>query len=124
VASVGQIEKLYANYKGKAHFYVVYIREAHPDMEKNKFNIPQPKTLEERQKVAKEFAEALKLTVPLLVDSMDDAVGKAYAASPDRLYVIDAEGKVSLTGAPGPQGFAPAVKAAPSALDKVLTDSR
>ena len=124
MASVGQIEKLYANYKGKAHFCVVYIREAHPDMEKNKFNIPQPKTLEERQKVAKEFAEALKLTVPLLVDSMEDAVGKAYAGWPDRVYVIDAEGKVALKGGPGPQGFAPAVKAAPAALDKLLADSK
>jgi hypothetical protein len=124
VASVGPIEKLYADYKDKAHVYVVYIREAHPDMEKNKFNIPQPKTLEARRKVAKEFAEALKLTIPLLVDSMDNAVGKAYAGWPDRVYVIDGDGKVVLKGGPGPQGFSPAVKAAPAVLDKLLAGSK
>jgi hypothetical protein len=124
VASVGRIEKLYASYKDRAHVYVVYIREAHPGMEKNKFNIPEPKTLAERRRVAREFAEALKLTVPVLVDSLDDATGKAYAGWPDRLYVIDAAGNVALQGARGPQGFLPAVNAAPAVLDKLLAASR
>ena len=120
MASVGPIEKLHSSYKDKAHIYVVYIREAHPDMPRNKFNIPQPKTLEERQKVAREFAEALKLSLPIFVDSMEDEVGKAYSAWPDRLYVIDAEGKIALKGGVGPRGFSPAVKAAPGVLDKLL----
>jgi hypothetical protein len=120
VASVGALEKLYANYKDKAHIKVVYIREAHPDMKNNKFNIAQPKTLEQRQKVAKDFAEALKLTIPVLVDSMDDQAGKPYAGWPDRIYIIDAEGKVAHKGAPGPGGFMPSVKEAPGVLDKLL----
>ncbi len=120
MASVGAIEKLYAGYKDKAHIYVVYIREAHPNQEKNKFNIPQPKELAERRKVAKEFATALKLSIPVLVDTMDDTVGKAYAAWPDRLYVVDREGKIALQGGRGPAGFAPAVRAAPEVLDKLL----
>jgi hypothetical protein len=103
---------------------VVYVREAHPNQPKNKFNIPQPKDLEERRKVAKEFAEVLKLSVPVLVDAMDDQVGKAYAAWPDRLYVIDATGNVALKGVPGPGGFLPAVKAAPSVLDKLLDGTK
>jgi hypothetical protein len=90
-------------------------------MEKNKFDIPQPKTIEERRKVAREFAEALKLTIPIRVDEMDDKVGKAYAGWPDRIYVIDAQGKIVLKAAPGPQGFPPAVKAAPGVLDKLLS---
>ena len=120
MASVGQIEKLYAAYKDKVHIYVMYIREAHPNEAKNKFNIPQPKEMEERRKVAREFADTLKLSIPVLVDTMDDAVGKAYAAWPDRLYVIDADGKVALKGGIGPQGFSPAVKAAPGVLDRLL----
>jgi hypothetical protein len=99
---------------------VIYIREAHPNEAANKFYIPQPETMEERRKVAREFVEMLKLSPPVLVDTMDDQVGKAYAGWPDRLYVIDAQGKVALKGAPGPGGFSPAVKAAPSVVNKLL----
>jgi type I thyroxine 5'-deiodinase len=99
---------------------VIYIREAHPGEARNKFNIPQPKAMEERQKVARDFVQALKLSVPVLVDTMDDLVGKAYSGWPDRLYVIGADGKVALKGGPGPGGFSPAVKAAPAVLDRLL----
>ena len=67
--------------------------------------------MEERQKVAAEFAAALKLSIPVLVDPLDDPVGKAYAGWPDRIYIIDAKGKVALEAAPGPGGFLPAVRA-------------
>ena len=36
---------------------------------------------------------------------MDDAVNKAYAAWPDRFYVISKDGKVVLKGEQGPKGF-------------------
>lgn len=120
MASVGSIEKLYASHKDRAHFYVVYIREAHPNEPRNKFQIPQPKTLEERQEVAADFAAALKLTLPVLVDSMDDQAGTPYAGWPDRVYIIDAEGKIALKGGPGPGGFLPAVRAASGVLDRLL----
>jgi Iodothyronine deiodinase len=120
VASIGQIEKLHAAYKDKVDIYVVYIQEAHPSQPKNRFNVPQPKDWQERRKVAKDFAATLKVLVPVLVDTMDDAVGKAYAAWPDRLYVIDRDGKIAHQGGPGPFGFAPAVRAAPAILDKLL----
>ena len=102
----------------------MYIREAHPNMKNNKFNIPQPKTLDERQKVAREFAEQLKLAIPILVDTIDDQLEKTYAGWPDRIYVIDAQGKIAHKGAPGPGGFMPAVKAAPDVLDKLLAGSK
>jgi hypothetical protein len=129
VASVGQIEKLYASYKDKAHFYVVYIREAHPDnsnraIPSNKFHVEDPKTLEERRKVAHEFATALKVSLPLLVDTIDDQVRNAYQAGPDRLYVIDGKGKFALVGGKGPKGFRPAVTGAPAVLDKLLAESK
>jgi hypothetical protein len=119
VASIGPIEKLYADYKDKAHIFVVYIREAHPNEPKNKFNIDQPKTLQERQKVAAEFAKSLSLTLPILVDTMDDQVNKTYAGWPDRLYVIDAQGNIAFKGSKGPGGFLPSVRAAPGVLDKL-----
>lgn len=107
---------------------MVYIREAHPtDGQLNsskQFPIRQPRSMQERLKVAREFVDALKLSLPVLVDSMDDSAGKAYSAWPDRLYVIDANGKIALKGDPGPKGFRPAVAAAPGVLDRLTGTAR
>ena len=92
------------------HFFIVYIHEAHPNERNNRFEIENPKTLEERQQVAREFAKQLRLTVPMLVDTIDNQADKAYAGWPDRVYVIDANGLVALKGAMGPGGFSPAVR--------------
>ncbi len=60
------------------------------------------------------------MSPPVVVDTIDDKVNAAYAGWPDRVYVIDAEGKIALKGGVGPQGFAPALKAAPGVLDRLL----
>lgn len=121
--SVGSIEKLYENYKSKANFYVIYIREAHPTdgwvVKNNKFKITDPKSLEERQKAARDFAKELKLTLPILVDTLDDQTNNLYGGWPDRVYVIDADGKIALKGGMGPGGFIPSVKAASGVLEKL-----
>ena len=67
------------------------------------------------------MAAQLKLSMPVLVDTIDDQVDKVYAGWPDRIYIIDAAGKIVHKGAPGPGGFAPAVKAAPGVLDQLLS---
>jgi hypothetical protein len=94
------------------HFRVVYIREAHPTdgwqvpaNERDKVLVADPKTLEERQRVAREFAAQFKVSLPICVDTLDDQVEKAYAGWPDRFYVIDAAGKIAYKGGPGPGGF-------------------
>ncbi len=103
---------------------MLYIREAHPLGGKRRtpaeFQITDPKTLAERQKVAEDFARKVKLSVPILVDTIDDQVERAYAGWPDRIYVIDKEGKIVHKGGPGPGGFAPALKETPAILDKQL----
>ena len=45
--------------------------------------------------------------MPALVDDMEDSVSKAYAAKPDRLYLVGKEGKVVYRGGRGPSGFHP-----------------
>ena len=79
-----------------------------PQNVKDNVLVADPKTLAERNKVAKDFVKDFKVSLPVLVDSIDDAVGKAYSGWPDRLYVIDAAGKIAYVGGPGPGGFKPA----------------
>ena len=45
--------------------------------------------------------------LPTLVDDVDDAVNAAYAAWPDRLYLVDVDGRIAYHGGRGPFGFAP-----------------
>ena len=45
--------------------------------------------------------------LPALVDDLDDAVSVAYAAWPDRLYLVDLEGRIAYHGGRGPFGFDP-----------------
>jgi hypothetical protein len=92
----------------------VYVREAHPtDGWRMKSNdragvaFAQPTTFEERADVAAKCCAALKMTIPLVVDDVDDRVGRAYSGMPDRLYLIDREGRVAYKGGRGPFGFKP-----------------
>jgi hypothetical protein len=67
----------------------------------------QPKTQEARNLVASRCCEALKMAMPLLVDTISDEVNRAYSGFPDRLYLIDRGGKVAYKGGRGPFGYKP-----------------
>jgi len=43
--------------------------------------------------------------MPMVVDDMDDHVGHLYSGMPDRLYVLDGDGRVVYKGGRGPFGF-------------------
>ena len=68
----------------------------------------QPTTDAERNEIASQCCAAMKMTIPLVVDGIDDRVGHLYSGMPDRLYLIDQEGKVAFKGGRGPFGFKPA----------------
>lgn len=69
--------------------------------------INQPRELGQRVAVAGECCQALEMSMPLLVDDIDDKVGRAYSGMPDRLYVIDRDGRIVYKGGRGPFGFKP-----------------
>ena len=101
-------------YGDKVEFLGVYVREAHPidgwRMESNDragIEIAQPKSALERAAVAARCCQALHMTVPLVVDSIDDRVGHLYSGMPDRLYLIGRDGRVVYKGGRGPFGFKP-----------------
>lgn len=70
-------------------------------------NLAQPKTAAERTQAAVQCCDSLKMTLPLLVDDIDDTVGRAYSGFPDRLYLIDQKGNVAYKGGRGPFGYKP-----------------
>ena len=94
----------------------VYVREAHPGdgawpgpfKSEAGDAINQPTEIDQRLEVACECSKTLQISMPLLVDTIDDRVGRAYSGMPDRLYVIDHDGKVVYKGGRGPFGFKPA----------------
>jgi hypothetical protein len=43
--------------------------------------------------------------MPVVVDELNDLVGHTYSGMPDRLYVIDRNGRVAYKGGRGPFGF-------------------
>lgn len=67
----------------------------------------QPKNFEQRFDVAEKCAARLDMKTPVVIDSMDNQTAENYAAFPDRLYVIDMEGRVSYKGGRGPFGYKP-----------------
>jgi type I thyroxine 5'-deiodinase len=86
--------------------------------EQEGIKVNQPKTYEDRVKVAGECMKDLELTIPCLVDDMKNTAQLGYAGWPDRMYVVDKEGKVSYKGDLGPRGFKPSD--AEEALKKLL----
>lgn len=123
--------ELYKKYHDRVKFLSVYIREAHPvdgwwlgkglfgaalkvSRSKAATDIYDPKTIEERRRAAGSCEDSLKYGIRTYVDEMDDAVNKAYAAWPTRLYLVGLDGKVVYHGGLGPFGFHP------SELDKAI----
>ncbi len=105
---------LFHTYGDRVQFFVVYIHEAHaidgraPMPDKDQPIVEEPKTLEERRVVAKQCCDGMQLHgMPILVDDIDNAVGKAYRAMPDRLYLVSKDGKIAYRGGPGPFQFLP-----------------
>jgi len=95
-------------------FYAVYIVEAHPtDIWQMKSNIKDnvlfanPKSDEERAFVAGACVRKLGIKFPAIIDGIENRTEVAYTGWPDRLYLIDRDGKVVFKSKPGPFGFKP-----------------
>ena len=103
-------------------FLGVYIREAHAvdgvlperqsgtwlmDSPERGLFVETPQSMEERLALARRCNQETALGFPLLVDNLDDAVDAAYAAWPERLYLVDVDGTIVYRGEKGPDGFLP-----------------
>lgn len=109
------LNRLYREYKDKAHVLVIYIREAHPvdgwrmrGNDREGIEVKDPTTIEGRRKVATTCAANLKMEMTVAIDNMKNDVDKAYAGWPERLAVVGKGGLLRYYGAKGPRGFDPA----------------
>jgi len=101
-------------FEGKADFLTIYIREAHPtdewQMDSNVDQgvcYAQPKTLEDRLVIARDFVAREQWDIPLRVDGMQNQVDGVYAGWPERLYIVGTDGRIAYKGRTGPFGFHP-----------------
>jgi len=111
------MQKLYESYRDVAEFRIVYIREAHAadgrwsnDFARSR-DITEHKTYEQRCATAGMLLKDQKLTIPTLIDQMDNAVSDAYQAHPDRVFLLRKDGKLGVAGDRGPRGFEPGLRA-------------
>lgn len=107
-----RLNELYAKYKDRVRFYLVYIREAHPhdgwrvpnNLIEN-INYYEPTSDEERTEVASACQIGLDIKMPMLIDRIDNDVDNKYVGLPMRMFLVDANGKIAFAGKKGPFGW-------------------
>src|SRR5260370_105435 len=113
---VGDVVQIYNDYKERADFLTVYVREAHPTDEwqmksnlKDKDDVcyAQPKTLEQRVIIANDFIKRFKFPLPFGIDDMSNAADNAYSPWPEPIYIIDESGRIAYRGGMGPFNYKP-----------------
>jgi hypothetical protein len=107
------IDEVHRDFRDRAEFLFVYIREAHPDSvlslsgansQLSLVKIPQHTTLEGRTEAAAACGRTLQLGMPIAVDGIDNKVGRAYAGWPNRMVVVGTDGRVLFASDPSPRG--------------------
>ncbi len=110
------MEKMYQDYKDIAEFRIVYINEAHaadgwrPVGYAKEKGITEHKNYGDRCMVAEMMMKEEKVTIPCIIDKVDNGVNEAYSAWPTRLFVIRKDGRLAVAAGQGPWGFRPALK--------------
>ncbi len=110
-----ELEKLYQAYKNQVEFRFIYVAEAHPGARvwvekdgKGSFKyLEQTHSPRERSEIADICTKSLTLTIPTLVDQVDNAVARAYGALPVRLVVVHRDGRIAYEGSAEPVLFRP-----------------
>jgi hypothetical protein len=111
---LGALHDLFDEYRDRVAFFIVYIKEAHPEdgwvvthNREDGIAVSDPSSDQERADVADSCVVRSAIRIPVLVDSMDNTVASAYGGWPDRLYLIGRDGRVAFQVEMGPFGFLP-----------------
>ncbi len=99
---ISSLEKLAKDYSTRATILIVYTREAHAvgewEVERNRDDeiaVEQHKTEADRKAQAKQAASALNITLPVMLDTMDNSMAKTYGLTPNGAVIIGRDGIVS-----------------------------
>ncbi len=105
------MQSLFEELGDREQFFIVYIAEAHSvdgwqtdSNEAAGIRIAQHTAFGERWEAARLCAEKLALSIPTVVDGMDDAACEAFSAWPERMYIVDG-GRIHYRGGQGPYDF-------------------
>ena len=108
------MDSIFDRYRDRADFFTVYIREAHPtdewqmtSNEREDVCYPQPRTLDQRLKIANDFIGRFRYRIPLAVDPIGNPADAIYAGWPERFYIVDESGVIAYKGKTGPFGYHP-----------------
>ncbi len=74
---------------------------------KESYVFKQPRSFDDRVKLARILPDRLKYRIPVAVDPLDARAENAFAAWPERIYILGSGGRVLYKGEPGPFGFKP-----------------
>lgn len=95
-------------------FVTVYVKEAHPtdewqmpENEEQGICYLQPRNTAERVAIANDFVKRYHYALPLVVDPFENPANAAYAAWPERAYIVGADGRIAYKGGTGPFNFDP-----------------
>jgi len=112
------MERMYNQYKEIADFRMIYIREAHaadgprPSGVGKTLGINEHKNYEDRCQTAEMLINDRSLTMPMLIDDMNNSTNLAYQAHPDRVFLVRTDGRLAVAAERGPWGFEPGLEAA------------
>jgi hypothetical protein len=107
-----RLDNLAKTYGDKVSLFCVYIREAHAEGEdqvprnlNEDVIFEQPTTSDERAEVAAACMVRHNFSFPMLMDNMENEAEEKYMSWPDRLYLINSDGKIAYQGGMGPLYF-------------------
>ena len=118
-----RLDNIAKRFSDRVEFLCVYIKEAHPtDGSQSPPNLDddvlyaQPTTDDERAEVAAACMLRFNFSFPMVLDNMTNEVEGKFKAMPERLYMLDVDGRVTWKCGLGPHlfdpdGFEEAIKA-------------
>jgi hypothetical protein len=107
----GAMEDLAGRYGDRAAFLVLYTVEAHPEGDPSPYAgrewvtqpnqeegilYRQPRTIQERTKLASAARSRLGIKMPMLLDDLRNSTWTAYGEAPNAAYLIGTDGRVKL----------------------------
>jgi hypothetical protein len=110
------MQSMYDTYGDIAEFRIVYINEAHASDSSWPVDYAEEKAITEHDDYGERCSTAdmlladKSITIPMVIDGMDNVVNEAYSAWPDRAFIVRTDGKLGVAAARGPWGFVPALE--------------